>query len=45
MSREGSVWIGGLDEYMDEEFVQKCIEQTEAGYTGIVSIKVRLETL
>jgi len=38
MSREGALWIGGLEAYMDEGFLQSSLEQM--GEHNVVSIKV-----
>ena len=38
MSREGALWIGGLETYMDEEFLMKCLNTM--GEHSILSIKV-----
>lgn len=40
MSRDGSLWIGGLEPYMDEEFLLKCLNSLGETYSGIISIKV-----
>jgi len=40
MSRNGSLWIGGLEDYMDEEFILKCLNAMGETYSGVVSIKV-----
>ena len=37
MSREGALWIGGLENYMDEEFIMKSLNSM--GETNILSIK------
>ena len=41
MSRNGSLWIGGLEDYMDEEFILKCLNAMGETYSGVVSIKVK----
>jgi len=38
MTRVGALWIGGLEPYMDEEFLQNAMNIM--GETGVVSIKV-----
>jgi len=38
MSREGALWIGGLESYMDEDFIQKALHMM--GEVNILSIKV-----
>jgi len=38
MSREGALWIGGLENYMDEDFILKAMQSM--GETNILSIKV-----
>merc|ERR1719284_12939 len=38
MSREGALWIGGLESYMDEDFILKSLHAN--GETNILSIKV-----
>jgi len=38
MSREGALWIGGLEPYMDEDFIHKALQQM--GEQNILSIKV-----
>ena len=38
MSREGALWIGGLENYMDEDFILKAMHSM--GETNILSIKV-----
>jgi RNA recognition motif-containing protein len=38
MSREGALWIGGLEPYMDEDFIQKALNQM--GEQNLLSIKV-----
>lgn len=38
MSREGALWIGGLESYMDEEFIQRCLQVM--GEAAPISIKV-----
>jgi len=38
MSREGALWIGGLEPYMDEEFLMSAMRQS--GEENIISIKV-----
>ena len=38
MSREGALWIGGLETYMDEDFLMKCLNTM--GEHSILSIKV-----
>ena len=38
MSREGALWIGGLETYMDEDFILKAMHSM--GETNILSIKV-----
>ena len=43
MSRNGSLWIGGLEDYMDEEFILKCLNAMGETYSGVVSIKVRYQ--
>jgi len=40
MSRDGSLWIGGLEEYMDEDFILKCLNAMGETYSGVISIKV-----
>jgi len=40
MSRDGSLWIGGLEPYMDEDFLMKCLNSLGETYSGIISIKV-----
>ena len=40
MSRNGSLWIGGLEEYMDEDFILKCLNAMGETYSGVISIKV-----
>ena len=42
MSRNGSLWIGGLEDYMDEEFILKCLNAMGETYSGVISIKVCL---
>ena len=39
MSREGALWIGGLEPYMDEEFLMSAMRQS--GEENIISIKVK----
>ena len=39
MSKDGSLWIGGLEEYMDDDFIMKAINTMGETYSGIVSIK------
>jgi len=38
MSREGALWIGGLEPYMDEEFLLNALRQS--GENNVLSIKV-----
>jgi len=38
MSREGALWIGGLESYMDEAFIQAAL--AKMGENMVVSIKV-----
>ena len=38
MSREGALWIGGLEQYMDEEFLMNAFRNS--GEDSILSIKV-----
>lgn len=38
MSREGALWIGGLESYMDEAFILKALQ--EVGEDKVVSVKV-----
>jgi len=38
MSREGALWIGGLESYMDENFLTAAVQAS--GETGLVSVKV-----
>jgi RNA recognition motif-containing protein len=38
MSREGALWIGGLETYMDEDFIQKALHMM--GEVNLLSIKV-----
>jgi len=38
MSREGALWIGSLEPYMDEDFIQKALNQM--GEQNLLSIKV-----
>lgn len=38
MTRVGALWIGGLEAYMDENFLRQAMAQL--GQEGIVSIKV-----
>jgi len=38
MSREGALWIGGLESYMDEDFILKALHSM--GEVNILSIKV-----
>ena len=38
MTRVGALWIGGLEPYMNEEFLQLAMNQL--GQDGVVSIKV-----
>ena len=38
MTRVGALWIGGLEPYMDELFLQNAMNMM--GETGVVSIKV-----
>jgi hypothetical protein len=38
MSREGALWIGGLEPYMDEEYLTKAFNAM--GEENVVSIKV-----
>lgn len=38
MSREGALWIGGLETYMDEAFITKALQ--EVGEDNVVSVKV-----
>jgi len=38
MSREGALWIGGLENYMDEGFLKSGLEQM--GEMNVLSIKV-----
>ena len=40
MSREGALWIGGLESYMDEDFIQKALHMM--GEVNLLSIKVRI---
>ena len=40
MSREGALWIGGLEQYMDEEFLMNAFRTS--GEDSILSIKVRM---
>ena len=40
MSREGALWIGGLETYMDEDFILKAMHSM--GETNILSIKVNI---
>jgi len=42
MSREGALWIGGLEPYMDEDYLTKAFNAM--GEESVVSIKVRLST-
>ena len=39
MSREGALWIGGLEPYMDEEFLMAALKSS--GENNVISIKVR----
>ena len=39
MAREGALWIGGVEQYMDEEFLMQSLRAS--GEDNIVSIKVR----
>ena len=39
MSREGALWIGGLEQYMDEEFLMNAFRTS--GEDSILSIKVK----
>ena len=41
MSREGALWIGGLEPYMDEDFIQKALNQM--GEQNLLSIKVTMD--
>ena len=41
--RVGALWIGGLEPYMDETFLQSAISMM--GETGMVSIKVMINKL
>ena len=43
MSREGALWIGGLETYMDEDFILKAMHSM--GETNILSIKVIIITI
>lgn len=38
MAREGALWIGGVEQYMDEEFLMQSLRAS--GEDNIVSIKV-----
>ena len=38
MSREGALWIGGLEPYMDEEYLTKAFNAM--GEENVISIKV-----
>lgn len=38
MSREGALWIGGLEPYMDDDFIHKALNQM--GEQNILSIKI-----
>ena len=38
MTRGGALWIGGLEPYMNEEFLSSAMMQL--GQDGVVSIKV-----
>ena len=38
MSREGALWIGGLETYMDEEFLMAALK--DSGENNVISIKV-----
>jgi len=38
MTRVGALWIGGLEPYMNEEFLSSAMMQL--GQDGVVSIKV-----
>lgn len=38
MSREGALWIGGLEAYMDEAFILKALQ--EVGEDKVVSVKI-----
>jgi len=38
MSREGALWIGGLETYMDEDFIMKAMQQS--GEDTVLSVKV-----
>jgi len=38
MSRQGALWIGGLEPYMDENFLTAAIQAS--GETGLMSVKV-----
>ena len=38
MSREGALWIGGLESYMDETFILKALQ--EVGEEKVASVKV-----
>ena len=38
MSREGALWIGGLESYMDEAFILKALQ--EVGEDKVASVKV-----
>ena len=38
MSREGALWIGGLEPYMDEEFLMAALKSS--GENNVISIKV-----
>lgn len=39
MSREGALWIGGLESYMDEAFIMAALQASGEG-NGLTSIKV-----
>ena len=38
MSRVGALWIGGLEPYMDEDFLRRAM--VEFNMEGVVSVKV-----
>lgn len=38
MSREGALWIGGVEEYMDEAFLMNAMKQS--GEDNVISVKV-----
>ena len=40
--RVGALWIGGLEPYMDEEFLMSAMRQS--GEENIISIKVKCDS-